>query len=110
MIGNLTKEEIGKLPLETQAAVARIASDEARLHRLLITKAKGYRRYKVITIVFLILTSALWFWKPHIPGLPLAFGVMLFVQLHMLGVNSRLEAILTLLDPKDAEKRPNGFQ
>ena len=110
MLGNLTKEEIRKLPLETQAAVARIASDEAHLRRLLIAKAKGLLRYKIITVALLVLTSVLWLWKPNIPGLPLAFGVMLFVQFHMIGINSRLEAILTLLNPKDIEKKPNRFQ
>ena len=110
MIDNLTKEEVAKLPLEIQDAVARVALDEARLRRNLIAKAKGYRRYMIVPFLISIFISLFLFWKKDVAGLPIALGFLFFVQFHMLGVNSRFDAILTLLKVDDAADKAKRFQ
>ncbi|MCW1926658.1 hypothetical protein OKA05_29160 [Luteolibacter arcticus] len=99
MIGILSKEQVAKLSPAEQELVARLALDEARSRRALLVKAKGYRGILLVPLVVCTVMMGLGMWRGWTAMLPylvlLGFALM---QFHVRGVNSRIDALVKLLD------------
>ena len=100
MIGNLTKDQIAKLPKEQQEAVARLVLDESRQRRSILAKAKGYWGRRLVPILLWISASIVWILTQNLIVALLLFtlGVWILVQFHAAGLNRRMDALLLLMD------------
>jgi hypothetical protein len=113
MIRHLSKEQIAQLSPDEQELMARLALDEARSRRDLLARAKGYRGVMLVPALLWVVAAGLGMWNPSVAGmLPyLVLMTLILVQFHALGVNSRIDAMIRLLNldhspesPKPAEQ------
>lgn len=112
MIAKLTKDQVAKLSPEQQQVVARLAIDEGRRQRLLMSRARGYRGYKILHL--LVLFGGIVFWESMrnsevlMPVLACAaYGLICY---HAAGINSRIDAVLDLIDQQNAKAPINKAQ
>lgn len=107
MINGLSKEQVAKLSPEEQEALARVALDQAMFRRSLLAKAAGYRgRHAVPSILFMLMLG-LWMWTNSLAILFPALVIVTFflVLFHTWGLNSRIDALLRVLDLDRGEVR-----
>lgn len=108
MPGFLTKEQVAKLSPEEQEVVARVALDEARFRRGILAKAEGYRGYRLVPAILWTVAAGFLIWKSD-AAMMLPFVGLLAVtifQFHVAGINSRIDAVIRLLDLKQSIDEP----
>jgi hypothetical protein len=110
-----TKEDVAKLSPELQETVARIALDDARVHRALLNDARSYFGYRWLPGLLAVVAVVLWWRSPDKQNVVpyLLIGLTALIQYHALGINSRIDAVLELLQKKsdkEGETRNTGLQ
>lgn len=110
MLAKLTKEQVARLSPEQQEVVARLAIDEGRRRRLVLSRARGYRGYNVAP--WLVLFGGIFFWEQMMTSgwiLPIlaCFGFAL-IHFHASGINSRIDAVLDLFEEENAKSKNNA--
>ena len=104
-----SKEQVAKLSAEQQEVVGRIALDEAQARRLILAKAKNYRGYSLIpALIWLAFICAIARMQDSAVLLPLLIiGTLLYVEFHARGINSRIDATITLFNLDRSPDKPN---
>ncbi len=100
MIGNLTKDQIAKLPSEQQEMIARVVLDESRNRRSTLARAKGYWGMRLVPILLWTCATLVWMWRRDLGlALPIfSLGLLILIQFHVSGINRRIDAVLSLMD------------
>ncbi|MEC5125817.1 hypothetical protein VSU19_03585 [Verrucomicrobiales bacterium BCK34] len=112
MIDILTKEQVAKLSPEQQEVIARLALDDARSRRAMLEQAKSYRGYRLAPTLLVIVGSCLWFWNDDMDSLLPFFGllVLIFIKFHVWGVNSRIDALIRILNLDSSTEGSNNAE
>ena len=95
-----SKEKVSELPAEQQEVIGRLALDQARSRKAIQAKAQSYRGAMMVPLW--IYASFMWLlvWRPDLSILfpILGLGLLLYIDFHARGINSRINALIKLLD------------
>lgn len=93
-----SKKQVAKLPPEQHEIIGQIALRKAGSRTAILEKAQRYRGSMIVCAILWV--SYLWLctWVDDVAVLLPVMGVLLYIEFHDRGINSRIDALLKLAD------------
>lgn len=99
-MNTLTKEQIRQLTPEQQEAIGTLEACRIKRQQQLLEYARGYRGKVVVPVGFFLVALSLYYFHAATPVLVVfgVFGFWALIQLHVTGINRRLDSLMELLE------------